>query len=200
MVELAMGWAGPMAAHLMAAMGADVIKVEGPERYDWWRGARAPGEDTDNLFERSHVFNSVNRGKRGVTIDFSTAEGRRELLALVEDADVLIENFQAGVLERHGLSWEVLSERNPALILIRQPAFGSTGPESDYRAFGNTIEGMSGLTSLVGYPDGLPTMMSNAMGDPVSGLNATIALQAALRANPEDQEFPFLMRLYFGGR
>ena len=185
-VELAMGWAGPMAAHLMAAMGADVIKVEGPERYDWWRGARAPGEDTDNLFERSHVFNSVNRGKRGVTIDFSTAEGRGELLALVEDADVLIENFQAGVLERHGLSWEVLSERNPALILIRQPAFGSTGPESDYRAFGNTIEGMSGLTSLVGYPDGLPTMMSNAMGDPVSGLNATIALQAALRARDRD--------------
>ncbi len=185
-IELAMGWAGPLAAHLAATMGADVIKVEGPERYDWWRGARAPGEDTNSLFERSHVFNTVNRGKRGITLDITSAEGREELLALVEDADVLIENFQAGVLERRGLDWNVLSERNPALILIRQPAFGADGPEAHYRAFGNTIEGMSGLTSLVGYRDGLPTMMSNAMGDPVSGLNATIALQAALRARARD--------------
>jgi crotonobetainyl-CoA:carnitine CoA-transferase CaiB-like acyl-CoA transferase len=173
-----MGWAGPLAAYLAAAMGADVIKVEGPERFDWWRGARAPGEDTIQLYERAHTYNTVNRGKRGVTIDFATDAGREELLRLVEDADVLLENYQAGVMERHGITWELLSARNPALVYVRQPAFGSTGPEWDYRAFGNTIEGMSGLTAMTGYDDGYPTMMSNAMGDPVSGLNATIALLA----------------------
>jgi crotonobetainyl-CoA:carnitine CoA-transferase CaiB-like acyl-CoA transferase len=80
----------------------------------------------------------------------------------------------------------VLSARNPGVILMRQPGFGADGPEASYRAFGNTIEGMSGLTSLVGYAGGAPTMMSNAMGDPVSGLNATVALQAALRARGRD--------------
>lgn len=186
-VDLSMGWAGPLVGHVLAALGADVIKVESHTHFDWWRGSRPPGDDPElALHERSHVFNAVNRGKRGLTLDLAHPRGRALALRLIASADVVIENFAPGVLERLGLDWPVLSEQNPALILLRQPAFGSTGPEAAYVGFGNTIEGMSGLTSLVGYEDGPPTMLANACGDPVSGLVGTIAVLAALRARAAD--------------
>jgi len=98
----------------------------------------------------------------------------------------LIENFGAGVLEKLGLSYEKLSAKNPGLVMVRQPGFGSTGPESHYLTFGNTIEGMSGLSSLMGYEGGPPMMMSNAFGDPISGLTGTVAVLAALKARERD--------------
>ncbi|MGE3075417.1 MAG: CoA transferase [Dehalococcoidia bacterium] len=186
-VDLSMGWAGPMVSLNLAAMGADVIKVESHTHFDWWRGSRAPG-DNDNLglHERSHVFNAVNRGKRGITLDLSTSRGREILIDLVATADVVLENFAAGVIEKLGLTYEVLSARNPSLLMLRQPGFGSDGPESGYVVFGNTIEGMSGLSSLVGYEGGPPTMLSNAFGDPVSGLGGTVAILAAIAARERD--------------
>ncbi|MGE0599696.1 MAG: CoA transferase [Dehalococcoidia bacterium] len=186
-VDLSMGWAGPMVSLNLAAMGADVIKVESHTHFDWWRGSRAPG-DNDNLglHERSHVFNAVNRGKRGITLDLSTSRGRDILIDLASTADVVLENFAAGVIEKLGLTYEVLSARNPSLLMLRQPGFGSDGPESGYVVFGNTIEGMSGLSSLVGYEDGPPSMLSNAFGDPVSGLGGTVAILAAITARARD--------------
>lgn len=186
-VDLSMGWAGPLVSLNLAAMGADVIKVESHARFDWWRGSRAPG-DNDNLglHERSHVFNSVNRGKRGITLDLSIARGREILIDLISTADVVLENFAAGVIEKLGLTYDVLSARNPSLLMLRQPGFGSDGPESGYVVFGNTIEGMSGLSSLIGYEDGPPNMLSNAFGDPVSGLLGTGAILAALAARARD--------------
>jgi crotonobetainyl-CoA:carnitine CoA-transferase CaiB-like acyl-CoA transferase len=171
----------------LAAMGADVIKIESHTHFDWWRGSRPPG-DNDNLglHERSHVFNTVNRGKRGITLDLSTTRGREIAIELVATADVVLENYAAGVIEKLGLTYEVLSARNPSLIMIRQPGFGADGPESGYVVFGNTIEGMSGLSSLVGYKDGPPSMLSNALGDPISGLGGTVALLAALQARRKD--------------
>ncbi|GIW13472.1 MAG: CoA transferase [Tepidiforma sp.] len=186
-VDLSMGWAGPLVGHVLAALGADVIKVESHTHFDWWRGSRPPGDDPAlALHERSHVFNAVNRGKRGITLDLAHPRGRAIALQLIDTADVLVENFAAGVLERLGLDWATLSARNPRLVMLRQPAFGSTGPESGYVAFGNTIEGMSGLSSLVGYEGGPPTMLANACGDPVSGLIGAIAVLAALRARQRD--------------
>jgi crotonobetainyl-CoA:carnitine CoA-transferase CaiB-like acyl-CoA transferase len=186
-VDLSMGWAGPLVGHVLAALGADVIKIESHTHFDWWRGSRPPGDDPGlALHERSHVFNSVNRGKRGITLDLAHPRGRELALQLIDGADVLIENFAAGVLERLGLDWTTLSARNPRLVMIRQPAFGSTGPEAGYVGFGNTIEGMSGLSSLVGYEDGPPTMLANACGDPVSGLIGSIAVLAALHARERD--------------
>jgi len=182
-----MGWAGPLVSHVLAAFGADVIKVEGPNRFDWWRGSRPPGDDLSlALHERSHVFNPVNRGKRGITLNLATARGAELARQLIGTADVVVENFRTGVIENLGLGFESLSAMNPGLIMLRQPGFGSSGPEGSYLAFGNTIEGMSGLTSLVGYQDGPPAMMSNAFGDPVSGLIGTAAVLAALAARERD--------------
>ncbi|GIW19334.1 MAG: CoA transferase [Tepidiforma sp.] len=186
-VDLSMGWAGPLVGHVLAALGADVIKIESHTHFDWWRGSRLPGDDPGlELHERSHVFNAVNRGKRGITLDLAHPRGRDLALELIGSADVVIENFAAGVLERLGLGWEVLAARNPRLVMLRQPAFGSTGPEAGYVGFGNTIEGMSGLSSLVGYDGGPPTMLANACGDPVSGLIGSLAVLSALRARERD--------------
>lgn len=186
-VDLSMGWAGPLAGLNLASLGADVIKVESHTHFDWWRGSRPPGDDpAQKLFEHSHVFNATNRGKRGITINLATRRGRELALRLVSTADVLIENFAAGVLEKLGFAPAVLHALNPRLIMLRQPGFGSTGPESGYLTFGNTIEGMSGLTALMGYPGGAPMMMSNAFGDPVSGLLGTVTVQAALAARGRD--------------
>lgn len=183
-VDLSMGWAGPLVSHVLACYGADVIKLESHRRFDWWRGSRPPGDDPAlALHERSHVFNSVNRGKRGLTLDLASPEGNALGRRLLLGADVVIENFRAGVLEKLGLGYESLAAENPGLILLRQPGFGADGPESGYRVFGNTIEAMSGLSSMIGYePDGRPYMMSNALGDPVSGLNGAVAVLAAVEA------------------
>jgi len=186
-VDLSMGWAGPMVTLNLASMGADVIKIESHTHFDWWRGSRPPGDgDGMGLHERSHVFNSANRGKRGITLDLASERGREIAIDLIATCDVLVENYAAGVIEKLGLTFEVLTQRNPSLIMLRQPGFGADGPESGYVVFGNTIEGMSGLTSLLGYEDGPPTMLSNACGDPVSGLGGTVAVLAALHARSQD--------------
>ncbi len=186
-VDLSMGWAGPLVSHILAGFGADVIKVEGHNRFDWWRGSRPPGDDpTLALHERSHVFNPVNRGKRGITLNLATRRGAELARRLITTADVVVENFRAGVIENLGLGFETLSAANPGLLMLRQPGFGSDGPDAGYLAFGNTIEGMSGLTSLIGFRDGPPVMMSNAFGNPVSGLIGAAAALAALAAGARD--------------
>jgi crotonobetainyl-CoA:carnitine CoA-transferase CaiB-like acyl-CoA transferase len=187
-LDLSMGWAGPLVSQVLACFGADVIKVESHTRFDWWRGSRPPGDDPAlALHERSHVFNTANRGKRGITLNFNTERGRELACGLFASADIVVENFGAGVMEKLGFGWERLSELNPGLILLRQPGFGSTGPEGGYRVFGNTIEGMSGLTALMGYSnETAPIMMSNACGDPVSGLHGVIASLAAVNARATD--------------
>lgn len=183
-----MGWAGPLAGHVLAALGADVIKVESHTHFDWWRGSRPPGDGAGlGLHERSHVFNAVNRGKRGITVNLATPRGNQLARELIHDADVVIENFGAGIIEKLGLTYEALSAENPGLIMLRQPGFGSTGPEAGYVAFGNTIEGMSGLTALVGYEnEGPPYMLSNALGDPISGFTGAAAILAAMHARKAD--------------
>jgi len=186
-VDLSMGWAGPLAGQILAALGADVIKVESHAHFDWWRGSRPPGDGSGlALHERSHVFNAVNRGKRGICLDLRTGRGNELARRLIQGADIVIENFGAGVIEKLGLTYERLNADNPGLIMLRQPGFGSDGPEAGYVTFGNTIEGMSGLTALTGYAGGPPLMLSNALGDPVSGLIGAIALLSALAARNRD--------------
>src|SRR5690606_14301816 len=130
-VDLSMGWAGPLAGHVLAALGADVIKVESHTHFDWWRGSRPPGDGAGlQLHERSHVFNAVNRGKRGITVNLATPAGNQLARDLIRGADVVIENFGAGIIEKLGLTYEALSADNPGLIMLRQPGFGSDGPEA----------------------------------------------------------------------
>ncbi len=186
-VDLSMGWAGPMVGYVLAAMGADVIKIESHTHFDWWRGSRPPGDDPNlALIERSHVFNTTNRGKRGMCLNLATPRGKELALQLMDHADVVVENYGAGVMEKLGLGYDVISARNPEVQMVRLPGFGSTGPEGMYLSFGNTIEGMSGLSSVLGYEDGPPSMMSNAFGDPVGGLNGTVAALAAVVAHQRD--------------
>ena len=181
-IDLSMGWAGPLAARHLADMGADVIKVEGCVRFDWWRGWEATQAWIDDAgAEKNPAFNMVNRNKRAITLDLSTPTGSDLLKRLVELADIVVENYSAGVLPKLGLSYDVLSAVNPTLVMISMPAFGTDGPWRGYRAYGSTVEQASGLPHLAGRPTDPPTMVHVALGDSVGGLNGAAALLTALR-------------------
>ena len=182
-VDLSMGWAGPLAARHLADMGADVIKIEGCVRFDWWRGWEATQAWIDDHgAEKNAAFNTVNRNKRDLTLDLSMPLGSDLLKRLVAISDIVVENYSAGVLPKLGLDYPVLSAINPALVMISMPAFGTSGPWSDYRAYGSTVEQASGLPHLSGTADHPPTMVHVALGDSVGGLNGAAALLTALYA------------------
>ena len=182
-VDLSMGWAGPLAARHLADMGADVIKVESCERFDWWRSWEATPEwIEDDGAEKSTAFNMVNRNKRNVTLDLEDPEGRELLLRLIATANAVVENYAGGVLEKLDLNYEAFKEVRDDIILLSMPAFGSTGPWRTFRAYGSTVEHSSGLPHLNGNSEDAPTMQHVALGDAVGGLNGASALLVALRA------------------
>ncbi len=181
-IDLTMGWAGPLATRNLADMGADVIKVESCERFDWWRSWEATPEwIADDGAEKSTQFNMVNRNKRGITLDLEHPEGRRLLLELVATANAVVENYSGGVLPKLALGYEVFREARDDIILVSMPAFGSTGPWRNFRAYGSTVEQSSGLPHLHGRDEDPPTMLHVAYGDAVGGLNGAAALLTALR-------------------
>ncbi len=181
-IDLSMGWAGPLAARHLVDMGAEVIKVESCERFDWWRGWEATEEWIAlNAAEQSASFNTVNRNKLDVTLDLTSPDGNALLKRLVAIADVVVENYSSGVLPKLGLDYAALKAVNPQIVMLSMPAFGSSGPWSRYRAYGSTVEHASGLPHLNGEPDGPPTMVHVAYGDAVGGLNGAAALLTALR-------------------
>lgn len=180
-IDLSMGWAGPLLGQILAEMGAQVIKIEDTRHFDWWRGSLSMGPPELQVHERSAVFNSANRGKLGATLDLDNPRGVEIVKRLARDADVAIENYSPGVIDRLGLGYAVLGPLNPRLIMISMPSFGSDGPESNTRGYGNTIEAMAGVTGLTGYHDGeQPYTLSNALGDPIAGVNGAFAVLTAL--------------------
>jgi crotonobetainyl-CoA:carnitine CoA-transferase CaiB-like acyl-CoA transferase len=182
-LDISMGWAGPLVGQMFAEMGADVIKVEDTHHFDWWRGSLSMGPPEMQPIERASVFNTANRGKRGITLDLASARGIEILKRLIEVSDILVENFSPGVMDRLGLGYESVSAINPRLIMISMPSFGSDGPECNARGYGNTVEAMAGVTGLTGYHDGdgQRYTLSNALGDPVGGLHGVFALMVAMR-------------------
>jgi len=182
-LDISMGWAGPLVGQMFAEMGAEVIKVEDTHHFDWWRGSLSMAPPEMQPIERAAVFNTANRGKLGVTLDLASVRGIEILKRLVELSDILIENFSPGVMDRLGLGYEALSAINPRLIMISMPSFGSDGPECNARGYGNTVEAMAGVTGLTGYHDGggQRYTLSNALGDPVGGLHGVFALMVAIR-------------------
>jgi crotonobetainyl-CoA:carnitine CoA-transferase CaiB-like acyl-CoA transferase len=181
-VDLTMGWAGPLATRHLADMGADVIKVESCVRFDWWRSWEAtPAWIADDGAEKSNQFNMVNRNKRGITLDLEHPEGRRLLLELVATANAVVENYSGGVLPKLNLSYDVFRQVRNDILLLSMPAFGSTGPWRMFRAYGSTVEQSSGLPHLNGHAEDPPTMLHVAYGDAVGGLNGAAALLTALR-------------------
>ncbi len=180
-LDLSMGWAGPLLGMLLAEMGAEVIKIEDTQFFDWWRGSISMGPPEMQPIERASTFNTVNRGKIGVTLDLNNPRGIDLVKRLAATADILLENYSPGIMKRFGLDWDVLHSINPRLIMISMPSFGYGGPETNARGYGNTVEAMAGVTGLTRYHDAeQPYTLSNALGDPVSGLTGTFGVLAAL--------------------
>ena len=185
---LTQAWAGAYATRLLADMGAEVIQIEALNRIDPWRGGypprlsgtypdRVPG---DRPYDRNAAYNSVNTGKKGITLDLNYPEARDALLELVSISDVFAENFSARVLPNLGLEYQALREVNPSIVLLRMPAYGCDGPYATYMGNGGSIEPMSGITSLLGYPGGPPINSGVMHTDPFAGMMATSAIMIAL--------------------
>jgi crotonobetainyl-CoA:carnitine CoA-transferase CaiB-like acyl-CoA transferase len=173
-------FAGPIAATFLGDFGADVIKVEHPAKPDAARG-HGPAKDGVNLW-----WKTLGRNKRTVTIDLGTEEGAELLLRLAAEADVLIENFRPGTLERWGLGPETLHRANPRLVVARVTAFGQIGPDSSRPGFGSLAEAMSGFAALTGEPDGPPTLPPFGLADGIAALATAYAVLVALRSADRD--------------
>jgi crotonobetainyl-CoA:carnitine CoA-transferase CaiB-like acyl-CoA transferase len=178
-IDIGNSWAGPYAANLLATFGAEVIKIESIQRLDPWRGG-AIKTDQEKYWERSPYFNSVNTDKYSVTIDLNQPRGVEIFKHLVKISDVVVENFTPRVMKNFGLDYSVLKELNSKIIMVSLPAHGSTGPWKDYPGFANSIEQMSGISQLTGYPDGPPMMTGWGLSDPIGGINAMAAIMLAL--------------------
>ncbi|HEV2531413.1 CaiB/BaiF CoA-transferase family protein [Phenylobacterium sp.] len=179
-VDFSMGWAGPLCARTLGDLGADVIKIESETHPDWWRGWEANVTSDPPTTETRYNFIAVNRNKRGVALDLTTPDGLAKAKALVAGADVVVENFAAGVLEKLGLGLAEQRRIRPGLISVSMPAFGNGGPLSGLRAYGSTVEQASGLPFLNGEADWAPCLQHVAYGDPLAGLYAAAAILAAL--------------------
>ncbi len=178
-VELARILAGPWAGQTLADLGADVIKVEAAQGDDTRRWGPPFVERPDGGREAAY-FHATNRGKRSVTADFRTEEGREKVRALVAQADVLIENFKVGGLARYGLDFESLAQVNPGLIYCSITGFGQSGPYAHRAGYDFIIQGMSGLMSVTGPADGQPHKVGVAVTDIFTGIYASTAILAAL--------------------
>ncbi|HEX7167800.1 MAG TPA: CoA transferase, partial [Acidimicrobiales bacterium] len=170
--------AGPGAARHLADFGADVIKVERPDGGD---GTRSMGwaDPSDGV---TLWWKLIGRGKRTIALDLKTADGLDLMLRLCDGADVLVENFRPGTLERLGLGPDVLLARNPRLVITRVTGFGQDGPYASRPGFATLAEAMSGFAALNGEPDGAPLLPPIALTDEVTGLAAAFATLVAVRS------------------
>jgi crotonobetainyl-CoA:carnitine CoA-transferase CaiB-like acyl-CoA transferase len=179
-LDMTAWFAGPLAAHFLATLGADVVHLESTTRMD---GMRATGGSLAQKFpdwwECSGQFLSINTDKRGVTLDLRSEAGRAALDRLVEWADVLIENFTPRVMGNFGLTWEALQALNPNLVLVRMPAFGLDGPWRDWTGFAQTMEQVTGLAWVTGHVEDQPRIQRGPC-DIVSGVHAVFATLVAL--------------------
>ena len=173
-LELAQIMAGPTAGMMLADMGADVVKVEKLPGGDDSRGYREP-----RVNGVSAPFLILNRNKRGIALNLKHARGREILLRLVRDADVLTENYRRGALEKLGLGYDVLSKANPGLIYCAISGYGRDGPYADKGGFDLIAQGVSGLMSITGEPDGPPVKTGNPVADINAGILAVTGILAA---------------------
>ncbi|MGY1835581.1 CaiB/BaiF CoA transferase family protein [Blastococcus sp. SYSU DS0510] len=168
-------FAGPLAATMLGDFGAEVIKIEHPKGDP----VRYHGASKDGVGLWGKV---VGRNKRGITLYLGSPEGQEVFRKLVATADVVIENFRPGTLERWGLGYDELSRDNPGLVLVRVTGFGQFGPYSGRPGFGTLAEAMSGFAAITGEPDGPPTLPPFGLADGISALAAAFATLTALRA------------------
>ncbi|MBI5088739.1 MAG: CoA transferase, partial [Actinobacteria bacterium] len=173
-------WAGPLAAQILAGLGAEVIHIEGPKRPDGIRMNTTRSLDQDGWWEWSALFAGANTDKRALTVDLSTEPGRDIALRLLATCDVMIENFSPRVIDQLGLGPDTVLATNPRLVMVRMPAFGLAGPWRDRVGFAQTIEQASGLAYVTGY-EGEAPLIPNGMCDPLAAVHGAIATMVALR-------------------
>jgi crotonobetainyl-CoA:carnitine CoA-transferase CaiB-like acyl-CoA transferase len=178
--------AAPFAATLCADLGATVTKIELPDGSDALRGL-APTTPEHALY-----WKTVNRGKKGITLDVRTAQGKELFLKAIQKTDVLVENFRTGTLDRWGFSLNTLLTANPNLIILRLTGFGQTGPYAERPGFARIFEAMSGLTNLIGTPESGPQHPNLPIGDLIAGLFGAFSISSAiasLRRDPSQGGF-----------
>lgn len=174
--DLSYFWSGPSCTAYLGGMGAEVIKVESIQHPDTFRFGAVVA---DSYWEKNGLWNCTNVNKYGITLDLGRPRGIELLKALVKESDVVIENFAPRVMENFNLSYPILREVRPNIIMVSMPAYGLTGPWRDYVGFGLAFEQSSGLAYLTGYTDGPPEFLGGA-SDPIVGINAAFAILTAL--------------------
>ena len=173
-VDLSRILAGPYCTFLMAELGARVIKVEPPGKGD---DAREYGPFKNGV---STYFSSVNRGKESIALDLKSEADRRIFETLLQRADVIVENFRPGTMEKLGYGWEALHARYPKLIYAAASGFGHTGPSSKEPAYDMVVQGLGGIMSITGHPGQPPVRIGMSIGDIGAGLYTAVAVNAAL--------------------
>jgi len=178
-LELGQLIAGPFAGKLFAEFGAEVIKVEPPP------DGKSPGGDPLRQWRLLHEGTSLwwyvqARNKKSVTVNLRSAEGQEVVRRLARDADIVIENFRPGTLEKWGLGYDALAATNPGLIMLRLSGFGQTGPYRDQPGFGAIGESMGGMRHVTGFPDRPPVRMNVSIGDALAALHGVIGALMAL--------------------
>ncbi len=181
-LDLATLFAGPLAATMLGDFGAEVIKVEHPTRPDPSRG-HGPSKDGVGLW-----WKLLGRNKQTITLDLSKPAGRTTLLRLAATADVVVENFRPGTLEKWDLGWDELSAVNPRLVLTRVTGFGQFGPYARRPGFGTLAEAMSGFAAMTGEPDAPPTLPPFGLADSIAALATAYAVMTALAARERTGE------------
>ena len=172
--------AAPWVSTYLADFGADVIKVEHPEYGDH---SRKYGKKKNDI---PIFWKTLNRNKKGITLNLSQPEGQELLKKMVAKVDVIIENFRPGTLEKWNIGWDVLSEINPSLIMLRVTGFGQDGPYAKKGGFGTVAEAMSGFTSINGPKGGPPTLPGAALADGVCSVFGALAIMIALHERSND--------------
>jgi crotonobetainyl-CoA:carnitine CoA-transferase CaiB-like acyl-CoA transferase len=172
-------WAGPLAGHTLALLGAEVVHLESAARPDGVRFVGGVPQSEDRYWERSPIFAALNTNKKSLAIDFGDPRGVELVRRFVATCDVVVENYTPRVLDHAGLDYESLREVKPDLVMVRMPGFGLDGPWRDQAAFAFVIEDASGLTWLTGGTDRLP-LEPYCIGDPNAGLHAVVGLLLAL--------------------
>jgi len=175
--------AGPSATQLLGDLGADVIKVENPHEGDDTRKWGPPyirdteGKDT----QESAYYLSANRNKRSIAVDISSAEGQELIFQLMGHADILVENYKVGGLAKYGLGYDQIKDRFPKLIYCSVTGFGQTGPYASRPGYDFLVQGMGGIMSLTGDPDGTPMKVGVGIADVMTGMYAVVGILAALQ-------------------
>ena len=206
-LDLTHVWAGPLATRVLADLGATVVKIEGPlsrgpRRYrgglsiGGWIGGATPSEP----WNLNAVFVKLQRNKQSVAIDLKHRDGRETFLELAREADVVIENFSARAMPELGLDYDDIAAVNPNIIYVAIPGYGKTGPYRERVAFGPSVEGLSGLTNVMGYSSAEPRNTAMALMDPITSANATAAVVDALRRRERTGKGAYVeMSLHEGG-